>query len=75
MVFHWSLSDNKSPQVSITLLSILADLNNAGVWVVFTRTLIFKSSSPFINLLVNVLREPITININVTFTFHSFSVL
>ena len=30
MVFHWSLSDSKS-QVSRTLLSILADLNNAAV--------------------------------------------
>ena len=29
MVFHWSLSDNKSPQVSETLLSILGDLSNA----------------------------------------------
>ena len=35
MVFHWSLSDNKSPQVSRTLLNILTDLNNAVVWVVF----------------------------------------
>ena len=26
--FHWRLSDSKSPQVSKTLLSILADLNN-----------------------------------------------
>ena len=26
MVFHWSLSENKSPHVSRTLLSILADL-------------------------------------------------
>ena len=31
MVFHWSLSDSKSPQISRTLLSILADLNNAVV--------------------------------------------
>ena len=29
MVFHGSLSDSKSPQVSRTLLSIIADLNNA----------------------------------------------
>ena len=28
MVSHWSLSDKKSPQVSRTLLSILADLSN-----------------------------------------------
>ena len=31
MVFHWSLSDSKSLLVSKTLLSILADLNNAAV--------------------------------------------
>ena len=30
MVFYFSLSDSKSPQVSGTLLSILADLNNAS---------------------------------------------
>ena len=29
MVFHWSLSDSKSPQVSRTRLSILAVLSNA----------------------------------------------
>ena len=28
MTFHWSLSDNKSPQVHGTLLSILVYLNN-----------------------------------------------
>ena len=36
MVFHWSLSDKKSPQVSRTLLSILSDLKNAVVWMVST---------------------------------------
>ena len=34
MIFHWSLSDNKSPQVSRTILSILANLNNTVVWMV-----------------------------------------
>ena len=47
MVFHWSLNDSKSPQVSRTLLSILVDFSNAVVWIVFTRPLIFKSPSPF----------------------------
>ena len=37
MVFHWSLSDSKSRQVSRTLLSILADLNNGVVWMVLSR--------------------------------------
>ena len=31
MVFHWSLCDSKSPQVSRAFLSILADLNIAVV--------------------------------------------
>ena len=47
MVFHWRLSDSKSSQVSRTLLSILADLNNIVVMIVSTRPLISKSSSPF----------------------------
>ena len=46
MDFHWSLSDSKSPQVSRTLLSILAVLNNALVWMVSSRPPISKSSSP-----------------------------
>ena len=74
MVSHWNLSDSKSRQVSRTLLSILAVLNNAEVWMVSTRPCIFKSSSSFINLLVSVLRAPIKISIIVTFTFHSLFV-
>ena len=34
MVFHWSLSDRKSAQVSMTLLSILTNLDNAIVWII-----------------------------------------
>ena len=49
MVFHWSLSDSKSPQVSMTLLSILTNLNNVTVWKASIRPLISKSSSPFTN--------------------------
>ena len=79
-VFHvsvswWSftgVSNSKSPQVSRTLLSILADLSNAVVWMVSPRLLISKSSSPCINPLLTVPRQPITIGINVTFMFHSF---
>ena len=52
MVFHWSLSDNKSSQVSRTLLSIQVDLSNAVVWMVSTRALKSKSYSLFINPLV-----------------------
>ena len=47
MVFHWSLSDSKSPHVFRTLFSILADLNSAVVWMVPARPSIFNSSNPF----------------------------
>ena len=72
MISHWVLSDNKSPQVSRTLLSILADLNNATVWTVSTRLVISMSFSPCTNHLVTVPRAPIIIGIIVTFMFHSF---
>ena len=72
MVFHWSSSDSKSPQVSSTLLSILAVLNNAVVSMVSTRPPTSKFSSPFNNPLVTVPKAPITIGIIVTFMFHSF---
>ena len=72
MVFHWSLSDSKSPQVSRTLLSILAILSNAVIWIVSTRPPTSKSSRPFNNPLVIVPKAPITIGTIVTFMFHSF---
>ena len=72
MVFHWSLSDSKSPQVSTTLLSILAVLNNAVVWMVSTCPPTSKSSSPFSNPLLTVPNAPITIGIIFTCMFHSF---
>ena len=72
MVFHWSLSDSKSPQVSRILLSILAVLNSAVVWMVSTRPPTSKSSSPFYNPLVTAPNAPITIGIIVTCVFHSF---
>ena len=74
MGFQWSLSDSKFPQVSRTLLRILADLSNAVVWAVSTRPVISKSSSPCINRLVTGSRSPITIDIIVTFMFHIFSI-
>ena len=37
MIFHGSLSDCKSPQVTRNLLDILADLKNAVVWIVSIR--------------------------------------
>ena len=72
MVFLGSLRDSKSFQVSRTLLSILADLNNAVVWIVSIRPLISKSSSPCSNSLVTVPIPLITTGITVTFMFHSF---
>ena len=61
MVFHWNVSDNKSPQVSRTILSILAVLNNVVVWMVSTRAPTSKSSSPFSNPWVSVSNTPITV--------------
>ena len=68
MVFHWSFSDSKSPQVYMTLLSILADLNNAVVWMVSTRPLISKSFSPWTNFFSDRVERA---NHN-CFMFHSF---
>ena len=72
MVFHWSLSDSKSPQVCRTRLRILAVLSNAVVWIVSTHPPTSKSSRPFNNPLVIVPNAPITIGTIVTFMFHSF---
>ena len=49
MIFHWRLSDSKSRQVSRTILSILAILNNVVLWMVSTRSPPSKSSWPFNN--------------------------
>ena len=72
MVFHWSLRDNKSPQVSRTLLSILADLNNVVIWRILARPSISNSFSSFTKPLGIVPSAPITIGITVTLMFHSF---
>ena len=71
MVFHWSLNDSKSPQVSI----IVADVNSSVARMASTRPLIFKPSSPCTNLLVTVPSAPITIGITVTYIFQIFFVL
>ena len=72
MIFHWSLSDWKSPQLSRTFLSIQGDLYNAVVWMVSARPLISKYSSPLTRPLGFIRNTPITTGINVTFTLHSF---
>ena len=70
MIFHWSLSDSKSPQVSRTNLRILDVLSNAVVWIVSTRPPTSKSSKPFNNPLVIV---PIIIIIIIILLFASSS--
>ena len=72
MVFHWSLSDSKSPQVSRTRLSILAVFSNAVVWIFSTPPPTSKSSRPFNNPLVIVPNATITIGTIITFMCHSF---
>ena len=71
MVFHWSLSDSKSPQLSRTRLRILDVLSNAVIWIVSTHPPTFTSSRLFNNPLVIVPKVPITIGTTVTFIFHS----
>ena len=75
MVFHLSLSDSKSPQVSRTHLSILADLKSAVVWMVSILPLIFSISSLFSRPCGCVPSAPIIIGIIVTFMFYSFPVI
>ena len=67
MLFHWSLSDSRSPQVTRILISILADIIDSP-----TCPLISNSSSLCTNPLVTVLSALIAIGITVTFMFHSF---
>ena len=72
VIFHWSLGNNKSPQVSRTLLRILADLNNVVIWIVSIHPQISNSSSPF-----PILWEPLQVCQSqlvspLTLIFHSF---
>ena len=71
MVLQKSLSNSKFPQVAWTLLSILTDLYNAEVLIVSTLPLISKYSSLCTKAFVAVPRV-ITIDITITFMFHSF---
>ena len=72
MISHRSLRDSTSPKVYSTLLSILANFNNAVVWMFSTCPLISMSSNPFINPLGIVPSAPITIGITITFMFFCF---
>ena len=72
MVFLWNLSNSKSPRVSRTLLSILINLNNAVVLIVFISPPISNSSSPLSKPLEIVSTVPITIAITINLRFHIF---
>ena len=70
--FGWGLGDSKLPQVFRILLRILADLNNAVIWMVSSHPLISKSSSSSTNTLVIVPRVAFKTGNTVSFMFHNF---
>ena len=74
MVFQWILSD-KSPHVSRTLLSALADLSNAVVWMVLAFPPIFDTSCPLTMPLGTIPTTSIIIGMTVTFMFHNFIII
>ena len=47
MVFHWSLNDSKSLHISMILFNILADFNNAVVWIPLLVPFFLSSPVPF----------------------------
>ena len=55
LVFPWILSDSKCPQISRTLLSILANFSNAVVSMIFILPLIFSSFSKPLGTIPNAL--------------------
>ena len=71
MICHRGLSDIKCPQVSGTLFSIRANVNNVVVRMVSTCPLISKSFSLFTNHLKISPSAPTTTGITVTFMFHT----
>ena len=66
LVFYLSPSDGKFLEVSRTLLSILANLNCAVVWVFSNFSSISTSPSPFFRLVGTATRAPETNSITVT---------
>ena len=68
-VFSQEFSDRKSPQISRTLLSILAKLNKFVVLIISTRPLISKTSRPFIKPFGIVPTAPKKIGIILKFMF------
>ena len=74
MILHYTLSDSKSLLFPITLFSSLADLINAGVWMIFARPPISNSFRTFKKVSGIVPSAPTKIGITDT-VFHSFLVL
>ena len=70
--FSYQFELQHASQISGTLLSILADLNNAVVWMVSTCLLISNSSNLLTNSLGIVPSAPITIAIIVSFMLYRF---
>ena len=65
MVFHRSLNESNSPQVSRTLLRVLADFDNTVVWMFPILPLISSTASSFCKLLGTVSSTPTTIGISI----------
>ena len=68
--FHWSPNDNKSSQLSRTLLSILANLNSPVIWSILPWIFIFLCL--FSIFFGSVPRVPTMISITVNFMFLNF---
>ena len=73
LVFYWNLKYGKSLQVSKTLLRILADLNNAVVWISLIFCPISNWFSFFFQNFEKRSSAPVTTGITVNFIFGSFS--
>ena len=69
MIFHWSLSDSKSPQVSKSRPIIQDDLCDAVVWRISALRPIKNTFIPLTKSLVAVPRAPI---ITVTFYYYYY---
>ena len=69
---QWSVSESKCPQLSSTLLRIVADVNNFVVRIVSIFSLISNSFSPLSKHLATVPSAPSLIGITVTLMFYSF---
>ena len=72
MIFYWNPSNNKSVQVSRTLLSILANLNNTVILMDSACPLIPNSSGSFFKLFGVILSTPIAIIIFIIILFIYF---